>query len=52
MCLLLDDGSYRLKIQWRDKKAFTKDMKNIYNVPTKQAEEAALEDFAAKWESK
>ena len=39
-------------VVWKDKKAFTKDMKNIYNAPTKQAAEAALDDFAQKWESK
>ena len=27
-------------------------MKEIYNAPTKQAVEAALKDFAAKWEHK
>lgn len=39
-------------VVWKDKKAFTNDMKNIYNSPTKQAAQAALEDFATKWESK
>ena len=39
-------------VVWKDKKAFTKDMKNIYNAPTKQAAEAALDDFAKQWESK
>jgi len=39
-------------VVWKDKKAFTKDMKNIYNAPTKQAAEAALENFATTWESK
>ncbi len=39
-------------VVWKDKKAFTRDMKNIYNAPTKQAAEAALKDFANKWESK
>jgi transposase-like protein len=39
-------------VVWKDKKAFTSDMKNIYNAPTKQAAEAALNDFAEKWESK
>lgn len=27
-------------------------MKDIYNVPTKQVSEAALNDFATKWEHK
>ena len=39
-------------VVWKDKKQFTKDMKCIYNAPTKQAAEAALEDFAKIWESK
>lgn len=39
-------------VVWKDKKAFTADMKNIYNAPTKQAAEAALNDFATKWEDK
>ncbi len=36
----------------RDKKEFSKDMKNIYDAPTREAAEAALNDFAQKWESK
>mgnify|MGYP000206335339 CR=1 FL=1 len=39
-------------VVWKDKKAFTKDMKEIYNAPNKQAAEAALNDFATKWENK
>lgn len=39
-------------VVWKDKKAFSKDMKNIYNAPTKKAAEAALNDFADKWKSK
>ena len=39
-------------VVWKDKKAFTRDMKNIYNAPTKQAAEAALNDFANTWEDK
>ena len=39
-------------VVWKDKKEFTKDMKAIYDAPTKQAAEAALEDFANKWNSK
>jgi len=39
-------------VVWKDKKAFTRDMKLIYDAPTKQAAEAALEDFATKWNSK
>ncbi len=39
-------------VVWKDKKAFTKDMKQIYTAPTKQAAEAALNDFADKWNGK
>ncbi|WP_188619046.1 IS256 family transposase, partial [Christiangramia forsetii] len=39
-------------VVWKDKKAFTADMKHIYNAPNQQAAKAALEDFAAQWESK
>ena len=36
-------------VVWKDKKEFTKDMKDIYDAPTKRAAKAALEDFAEKW---
>ncbi len=39
-------------VVWKDKKEFSADMKEIYNSPTKNAAEAALNDFAQKWESK
>lgn len=39
-------------VVWKDKKAFTRDMKHIYNAPTKEAAKAALEDFANTWDSK
>src|SRR5690606_22407945 len=39
-------------VVWKDKKTFTRDMKLIYDAPTKQAAEAALEDFAEKWNNK
>lgn len=39
-------------VVWKDKKAFTKDMKQIYDAPTKQAAKAALKDFGDKWNSK
>lgn len=39
-------------VVWKDRKDFTKDMKNIYNAPTQEAAKAALEDFAKKWEGK
>lgn len=38
-------------VVWKDKKAFTKDMKQIYDAPTKQAARAALKDFGDKWNS-
>lgn len=39
-------------VVWKDKREFTKDMKLIYDAPTKQAAKAALEDFSTKWNHK
>jgi putative transposase len=39
-------------VVWKDKKEFAKDMKEIYNAPTKQAAKSALEEFSNKWSSK
>lgn len=39
-------------VVWKDRKEFSADMKHIYTAPNKQAAEQALNDFAAKWESK
>ena len=39
-------------VVWKDKKEFAKDMKEIYNAPTRDAAKAALNDFSAKWFSK
>jgi transposase-like protein len=39
-------------VVWKDRKAFTGDMKEIYTAPTKDAAWAALNDFAGKWDSK
>jgi transposase-like protein len=39
-------------VVWKDKKEFTRDMKCMYDAPTKQAAEAALKDFGAKWGKK
>jgi len=39
-------------VVWKDKKEFTVDMKKIYAAPTKHAAEAALNDFAVKWQDK
>ncbi len=39
-------------VVWKDKKEFSKDMKDIYTAPTKQAAEMALNAFANKWNSK
>ena len=36
----------------KDKKEFTVNMKKIYTAPTKQAAQAALNDFAFKWQKK
>lgn len=39
-------------VVWKDKKAFSVDMKCIYDAPTKQAAKEALNDFATKWSHK
>ena len=39
-------------VVWKDKKEFAKDMRLIYEAPTKEAAEAALNDFAKQWEDK
>lgn len=39
-------------VVWKDKKAFTADMKQIYNAPNQEAAKMALEDFAQKWNDK
>ncbi|MDW5288882.1 IS256 family transposase [Formosa sp. PL04] len=39
-------------VVWKDKKEFTRDMKQIYTAPTKEAAKAALNDFKTKWDSK
>ena len=39
-------------VVWKDKKAFTADMKQIYNAPNQEAAKMALEDFAQKWNNK
>jgi len=39
-------------VVWKDKKAFTADMKHIYNAPNQEAARMALEDFAQKWNDK
>jgi transposase-like protein len=39
-------------VVWKDRRAFTKDMKEIYTAPTKDSAWAALNDFARKWDSK
>ena len=39
-------------VVWKEKKEFARDMKTIYSAPTKEAAEAALKDFDAKWSSK
>ncbi len=39
-------------VVWKDKKAFTADMKHIYTAPNRDAAQAALEDFKARWNQK
>ena len=39
-------------VVWKDKKEFSRDMKQIYTAPTKEAAKAALNDFKTKWDSK
>lgn len=39
-------------VVWKDKQEFAKDMKDIYNAPTKTGARAALNDFSAKWSGK
>ncbi len=39
-------------VVWKDKKEFSKDMKEIYNAPTKDGARAALNDFSEKWYTK
>lgn len=39
-------------VSYKDRTAFTQDMRHIYTAPSRQAAEAALEDFAKKWEGK
>ncbi|MGA0559041.1 IS256 family transposase [Larkinella sp. VNQ87] len=39
-------------VVWKDKKEFSRDMKDIYAAPTRQAALAALENLELKWSSK
>jgi putative transposase len=39
-------------VVWKDRKAFSQDMKMIYTAPNRDAAQLALEDFANKWELK
>jgi len=39
-------------VVWKDKKEFSRDMKQIYTAPTKEAAKAAFKDFKNKWDSK
>lgn len=39
-------------VSYKDRKDFSKDMKMIYAAPTREAAQAALEDFANKWDNK
>lgn len=39
-------------VVWKDKKAFTKDMKAIYNAPNKELAAVALDQFEENWKGK
>lgn len=39
-------------VTWKDRRAFTKDMKPIYEAPNRDAAFAALKSFEKKWNSK
>lgn len=39
-------------VVWKDKRAFTQDMRDIYAAPTRQAAQAALDSLESKWGSK
>ena len=52
ICVVYQIRSSCRYVVWKDKKTFTKDMKQIYTAPTKEAAKAALEDFKIKWNSK
>ena len=39
-------------VVWKDKRAFTQDMKNVYAAPTREAALASLNDLEQKWNSK
>jgi transposase-like protein len=48
----LTDAKCLQHVVWKDKKAFTADMKPIYYAPNKQFAQTVLADFADRWESK
>lgn len=39
-------------VVWKDRKAFAKDMKEIYSAPTKEAAWAAFKNFERNWDAK
>jgi putative transposase len=39
-------------VTWKDRKAFARDLKAIYQAPTREAAETALLELAEKWEDK
>ena len=39
-------------VVWKDKKTFTRDLKNIYNAPTREMAASALDSFEQAWGSK
>ena len=39
-------------VVWKDKKAFMADLKKVYQAPTREAAEMALQELAQKWQHK
>jgi len=39
-------------VVWKDRKSFTKDMRNIYTAPNQEAAKAAFDDFKKNWYDK
>jgi len=52
ICVVYQIRNSAKYVVWRDKKAFTADLKNIYTAPNKVAAEAALNTLAQNWDSK
>ena len=57
ICVVHPSGEPQIRnackyVVYKDRKAFTADMRDIYSAPNRQAAQAALESFAQKWEGK